>query len=242
MKKAYLLVFSTTFIFISAVHADTQVNLYDTDWPNYAYTITGSYSDTFDLYLNCLSPDASIWNASDVHVADLGITPQQHHLYQVQGQDGQPFWSSGSSIEVLDSSMSRVGLVNTMLDPILWADAGAPYKIAAGQSVSFNSSQSCIAWDYGWNPATSLRIPSHMDAQWKIDGKSVSSLVTFDDLVTTLGLSYGLHTVQLDAYAFYGDIIDFHQSAYTTIEIIPEPATILLLSLASLFLRKENRR
>ena len=244
MKRALFFIFMLCMCIqmTCAVHADTLVSLYDTDWPNYAYTITGSDSgDSFDLYLSCLEADASIWDGAGVDVTDLGITYQQRHLYQISGLDGQPFWSSGSSIEVLDLSMSRVGVVNTMLDPILWADAGGPYEIAAGQSVSLDSSGSCIAWDYGWNPAESLGVPTMMLSEWKIDGKSVGSLVTFNDLVGTLELSYGIHSVELDVYAIYGDIMDFHESAFSTIYIIPEPATVVLMSLGGMALLRRNR-
>ena len=249
MRKPCILVFGVSFIFVSAMQAETQMDFlgFD-DSGNPAYAINGSEHGHFDLYLQCLSPDASVWQGDgDVLVTDLGITHEQNHLFGIRGIDGSPFFISPdvwpSAVEVFDLSMSRVGVHAYYLEPFFRADAGGPYSIAAGQSVMLDSSGSYLAMEYGWNPAASLQLPDIVQVRdWTIDGKSVGPLVSFADLVGTLGLSYGIHTLQIDATAFDEEGYTWDGSAFSTIEIIiPEPATVLLFGLGAVLLRGRRR-
>ena len=57
--------------------------------------------------------------------------------------------------------------------------------------------------------------------------------ISYDTLVNDFGLSLGRHQVELQGRADEDVAYD-----YTTIDIIPEPATVLLLSLGVVFLRR----
>jgi len=248
MKRAYLLVISVTFVFVSALQAGIQMDFLGGDGNgNDAYAITGSDHGSFELYLQCFSPAFSVWREDGgMQVTDLGITHEQNHLFEIRGYDGSPFFISPAKafvvVEVFDMSMSRIGVYTNYIDPHFRADAGGPYTIAAGESVAFDSSRSYLVMEREWNPASSLQVPEYVGVrEWKIDGKSVGALVSFDDLVGTLGLSYGVHILQMDATAFDEEGYAWDGSAFSTIEIIPEPGSLVLLGLGVLVLRRRRR-
>ncbi len=231
-----------------AAQASIGVDILGYENGNTVYTITGT-NGYFEVYLQCLETNASVSAVdSSVCVTDLGITPQQNHLFRIEGHSG-PDGSSFSTtpswqtyvVELYDTSMTKIGVYSQHLDRYFNADAGGPYSIAPGQFVLLDSSQSYFA-DYGWNPAASLLSPDDNDmvVEWKIDDISVGPNVSFDYLVNTLGLDYGIHTLRADIDV-YGETYQFNETAYSTIAIVPEPATLLLLGVGGLWLRTRKQ-
>jgi hypothetical protein len=243
MKTRHLLILGFVVVFVGVGRADIEMRRYDYSG---GFTITGGL---WAFYLQCTWPDASI-STDAWSVADLGITPQQNHLFEIVGYVGSPFWihpsyQSWMPIEVFHWSPEGIGpllgVSTYALDGMFRADAGGPYRISEGESVLLDASGSYLAMQYGWNPAASLRPPTDMAVEWRIDGISVGSTITFDELVNTLGLSYGIHTLQLDATADYEGVIDYHETTFSTVEIIPEPGSLVLLGFGALLLRRRIR-
>jgi hypothetical protein len=231
-------------ILVPTSQASIQMEIYgyDNEYGT-GYTFTGS-EGYYSLYVQAFwsTPSAAITAGQGVHVTDLGVTYEQGHLYHIQGPDGSPFWIGTllawiPVFEVFDLSMSKIGVYSNHLDLHFHADAGGPYRLGPGQSITVDTSQSYLV-QYGWNPADSLQLPGAMGImECKIDGQTVEPLVSYDYLVNTLRLSSGIHTLQVDIEAL-GEFYQLWETAFSTIEIIPEPATILLLTFGGLLIRK----
>jgi hypothetical protein len=241
MKAVFCGVWGLTVILGGVANAAMQMSA-ESDYGS--YTITGS-SGYFDVYLRFGSPDASItqYEGSNASITDLGVTAKQNHLFKVTGSDGDLFQIAGYgwATEVLDISMSRIGVYSDELDPAFHADAGGPYTIGPGESLTLDASQSYLAKNHGWNAGSNS--PDSIDPiNWKIDGKSAASAISFESLVNTLGLNYGTYVVGLDATAWvnFGELMPFDDSAVSTIQIIPEPATVVLVGLGGVFLRSRK--
>jgi hypothetical protein len=67
------------------------------------------------------------------------------------------------------------------------------------------------------------------------EGQTLS--FSYDYLINDLGLSLGLHEIKLQTSFIHGDDFDF-----TTIEIVPEPATLLLLGLGCLMFERKHKK
>jgi hypothetical protein len=246
MKQIHLLVLGLMFLCGLTVQAAIQMDrLGYNENGKPIFTITGA--GYYHLYLQCPWPDATITDGGDGHVwvTDLGVTPQQNHLFMVEGVSSAPFLVNSEmvwwpvSVEVFDWSMSKIGVYTNGLDGSFRVDAGGPYTIAPGQSVRWDTSQSYFV-QYGWNPADSLQPIYSEIIECKIDGQTVGSAVTFDELVGTLGLSYGVHTLQVDVLAHKDPYISW-ETAFSTIEIIPEPLTIWTFSAGFVLLAQQRK-
>jgi hypothetical protein len=247
--RFFLTVLGVTFVVAGVAQAELQMS----SGPDYgSYIITGDQG-YFDVYLRFPSSNASVtaYQGANVMVTDFGVTAKQNHLFRVIGFNSQPFQIAGYgwATEVLDASMSRIGVYSDELDPAFHADAGGPYTIGQGQSLTLDAGLSYLAKNHGWNPgANSLVSPDSIDpAYWKVDGKSVGSFVSFDTLVNELGLSYGMHTVSLDATAAWMGVFPgypylLNDSAVTTLQIIPEPATLVLLGFGAVIIKSKRSK
>ncbi len=109
------------------------------------------------------------------------------------------------------------------------ADAGGPYEVAPSGTVVLDGSAS-------WADHSIELMKWSIDGQYVGEGQTLS--VTYDTLVNTMGLGPGIHEVGLMASIEMGLLLD---DDYTTLEIIPEPATILLFALSGLLLRKKSK-
>ena len=111
-------------------------------------------------------------------------------------------------------------------DDFVNVDADGPYQIGPGETRTL-SGRHTIGSDVG-------------EMRWSIGGEYVGEgemlPVSYDTLVYDIGLSLGVHEVELRVSSWWGFDYD-----YTTLEIIPEPGTLLLLGLGGLgFLRKRR--
>lgn len=244
MKPVYALI--PVLMFVCGFTARASIQMDPVGYGEYGaliLAITGE--EVFDLYMQCPWPDGAITaGGDDVWVWDLGITPQKNHLFQVMGLSGAPILvdspSDGRSpiiVEVFDDSMAQVGVYSNTLDAWFRANAGGPYSIAPGQSVLLDSSQSYIV-EHGWTGAGSPQYPYDViETIWEIDGHPVEPLVSYDYLVNTLGLSYGVHTLRMDISA-QSEWYDYHETAFSTVNIVPEPTVLVLFSAGLVIMRK----
>lgn len=106
-------------------------------------------------------------------------------------------------------------------DPYAHAEADGPYEIDIGETITLSGYHS-----YG-HP--------HWELQWSIAGNYVGGSemqpISYSRLVDEFGLSPGTYQVELMATA--ETYVDYD---YTTIRIIPEPASCLLFSLGAVLL------
>lgn len=106
--------------------------------------------------------------------------------------------------------------------PLFYAEADGPYQIGPGETIVLSGWHSF--WVYEWH--------------WSIGGQYIGQgdilPISYDTLVNDFGLSLGTHEVELRV-AGEGVAYD-----YTTIDIIPEPATVLLFALGVVLLRRTH--
>ena len=129
-------------------------------------------------------------------------------------------------------------------DAEVTADAGGPYQLAEGGTVAFDATGSTYTLWYEGDPDPYVHSVTG-DANlpyWSIGGVDIAfgltPTISYEALVGGLGLTPGLYELSLELGVFpYG--LD---SAGTTIQIIPEPLSGLLLGLGSLGLLRRSRR
>lgn len=110
--------------------------------------------------------------------------------------------------------------VVTESPPYIRAEADGPYVIDVDETVLLDNSSS-----YSNCGIDELR--------WRIDGQDVGAFISYDTLFYDLGLGLGTHEVELRAGG--GGVYDYD---YTTIEIVPEPTTLLLLGFGAVVLKR----
>ena len=146
----------------------------------------------------------------------------QHYGVLLRDYAGGWRASYGISYYDGDTGSDVSALVVTTSAPYVRAEVGGPYRINPNEMLSLDASASY----------SNCGIDSFF---WKIAGKDVDSILSFDTLTRDLGLSAGIYQVELEAIA--GGATDY---AYTTIEIVPEPASLLLVALGSILAIEKN--
>jgi hypothetical protein len=139
-------------------------------------------------------------------------------------------------LEVRDLElMQLIGIIipGPPTGPSTHADAGGSYIIGPGQIIILDGSLSFSDWPSG---------PGDVEGMvWSINGKSIGieemMSVSYDTLITELGLGAGTYEVKL--WTVSGGVDDYD---YTTITIVPEPTTLLLLGLGAILMRKKPKQ
>ena len=108
-------------------------------------------------------------------------------------------------------------------EPLFWANAEGPYEIKPDEEILLTGYHSVGATEWLWS----------IDDQHI--GQGAVLRISYDMLVSDIGLDPGIHDVKLQVSK--GEYVD---SDYTTINIIPEPGTTFLLALGALFLRRNR--
>jgi hypothetical protein len=143
-------------------------------------------------------------------------------------------WEGVSFISLWDEALGLdvpVDYFNIWAGPcigdFIFAEADGPYEISRGETVTLSGRHSwSSSYIYEW--------------RWSIDDNFVGDAeileVSYDTLVDDIGLDLGEYEVELRVRSAIGDDYD-----YTTIEIIPEPSTFLLLVLGGLVLYRKGK-
>ena len=183
-------------------------------------------------------------DAGDTGLFDYGIG-----VYGFFGNDIDEMWSSDPgmyadtfalshwmswNLYVISDDLSEA----TSVTPFeIVADADGPYQIGPGTTIVLDGSGSYADGFFD------------IYMQWRIDGEYIegndweSTLpISYDTLVNELGLSLGEHKVDLGVYTYdFEDGVYYWDHDFTTIGIVPEPATILLLALGTVGVRATHR-
>jgi len=114
-------------------------------------------------------------------------------------------------------------LTGVIPEPLFWADVEGPYEVEPDEEILLTGYHSVGATEWLWS----------IDDQHI--GQGAVLRISYDMLVSDIGLGPGVHDVKLQVSD--GEYLD---SDYTTINIIPEPGTIFLLTLGALFLRRSR--
>jgi hypothetical protein len=155
-----------------------------------------------------------------------GIETGIQHEFTFQGdQVGVYFISLWDEALGFDAPVDYFGIWAAAAPPPFYADADGPYQVGPGEIVFLSGWHSF--WADEWH--------------WSIDGQYIGPgdilPISYDTLVNDFGLSLGTHEVELGVSA-WGEEPQTYD--YTTIDIIPEPATVLLFGLGVVFLRRRH--
>lgn len=121
------------------------------------------------------------------------------------------------------------------------ADAGGSYTLAPDESVTFDATASTYTlWFEDGTSSTDNVSGGRNLPYWQINGVDVAfglmPSLSCETLMTGLGLTPGIYELTLDLTTDFGS-----DTAFTTIEIIPEPATGLLLAIGGAVIAIKRR-
>jgi hypothetical protein len=156
--------------------------------------------------------------------AGLGVEPGIQHeviYHPVRGMSCISLWDESLGFDAPVDFLH----IYTGAGPVVpfWADAEGPYEVEPDEEILLTGYHSVGATEWLWS----------IDDQHI--GQGAVLCITYDVLVSDIGLDPGIHDVKLQVSN--GEYVD---SDHTTINIIPEPGTILLLTLGALFLRRNR--
>lgn len=177
---------------------------------------------------------------------DVGIQFEADIGYQNQFHTLITLWDDASTYEV---PVDTLYIWHAAGPGYSWAyvtaDAGGPYQLAPGQSVTFDATDSTVTMYFEDIPG-GFQLIQNVSANkslpfWSINGVDIAFGLTpeisYETLIGGLGLEPGIYELELNLREYWAD----DDIATTTIQIIPEPAVLLLLGLGALILRKRRR-
>jgi len=139
----------------------------------------------------------------------------------------------GLSLYLINDQLTEATYIySQVLTPIeVQADAGGAYQVGPGQTVLLDGSAS-YADQYGDVAIDKI--------SWYIDDMEVGQdemlSLSYKTLTQDLGLSMGIHQVKICTTADWAG----PDSDWTTLEIVPEPTSLVLLVLGGLALRRRK--
>jgi hypothetical protein len=161
--------------------------------------------------------------STTIELAQIVSTGENYHAWYMCG-------------EATDSTGSKFPVHNASLDFFqMFSFGNSIYTIGMNEKLTFNNELYTVV-----NEVSSLfSLKWDLDGDGQFDNATGESIdITYDYLINTLGLSPGEHTIGVAAvHNEYGLV---ESTEYTTLTIVPEPISFLLMAIGGLLIRRRK--